>query len=294
MTAAGLASRSIADMATAAGSSPSGGTTSPPSDEVTVEETDVTVTKSASSQGGVVAGSSNPIVYTVKVANVGTATTTGPVVVTDAPPPGTTLVSGSPACTGGPPACALVLKGSTITWTIPAGVVPGSFTPHLLGDGEHVKHGRDHHQHRHLERAELWPVGGHDLPDGYDPYTGVGYAGHPADRSSPSGPRSRPWSRLRARCCPGVGGRRPRRGHRGRPAGRGALATPPSPSRSFEEVGRNRARSRSLTTPESPSRLGPGRQPSLETRIVYTLTNMGKFTTPRQIEAADAASLGPP
>ena len=126
VTAADLAHGSIADMATAAGSSPSGGTTSPPSDTVTVEETDVTVTKSASSQGGVVAGSSNPIVYTVKVANVGTATTTEPVVVTDAPPPGTTLVSGSPACTGGPPACALVLKGSTITWTIPAGVVPGS------------------------------------------------------------------------------------------------------------------------------------------------------------------------
>ena len=126
VTAADLADGSIADMATAAGSSPSGGTTSPPSNEVTVEETDVTVTKSASSQGGVVAGSSNPIVYTVKVANVGTATTTGPVVVSDAPPPGTTLVSGSPACTGGPPACALVLKGSTITWTIPAGVVPGT------------------------------------------------------------------------------------------------------------------------------------------------------------------------
>ena len=126
VTAADLADGSIADMATAAGTSPSGGTTSPPSNPVTVEETDVTVTKSASSQGSVVAGSSNPIVYTVKVVNVGTATTTVPVVVTDSPPPGTTLVSGSPACTGGPPACALVLKGSTITWTIPAGVVTGT------------------------------------------------------------------------------------------------------------------------------------------------------------------------
>ena len=102
--------------------------TSAPSNPVTVEETDVSVVKSASPAGGVVAGSSTPIVYTIKVANTGAAKTTQPVVVTDAPPPGTTLVSGSPACTGGPPACAVALKGSTITWTIPAGVAPGSRT----------------------------------------------------------------------------------------------------------------------------------------------------------------------
>ena len=124
VTAADLAHGSIEDTATAQGTSSSSSTTSPPSNPVTIEETDVTVDKSASPSGGVVAGSSTPIVYTVKVANVGTAVTTKPVVVTDGPPPGTTLVSGSPACTGGPPACAVVLTGSTITWTIPTGLPP--------------------------------------------------------------------------------------------------------------------------------------------------------------------------
>ena len=191
VTAADLAHGSMPDMATAAGTSPSGGTTARPSNPVTVEETDVTVSKSASPAGGVVAGSSTPIVYTLKVANVGTATTTEPVVVTDAPPPGTTLVSGSPACIGGPPACALVLTGSTITWTIPAGVRRGDLVhPHLLGDGERVGHREDDHQHRHLERAELRPVGGHDLPDGYHQYPRVGHTNQPADR-----PAERPAER---------------------------------------------------------------------------------------------------
>ena len=125
VTEADLAHGSISDTATAEGTTSSGGTTGGSSNPVTVEETDVTVAKSASPSGGVMAGSSTPIVYTLRVANVGTATTTEPVVVADAPPPGTTLVSGSPACSGGPPACTVALEGSAITWTIPAGVVAG-------------------------------------------------------------------------------------------------------------------------------------------------------------------------
>ncbi len=124
VTQADLDHGTISDTATADGISPEGGTTAP-SNPVTVDEVHVTVDKSASPSEGVVAGSSTPIVYTLKVASVGTAATTEPIVVTDAPPPGTTLVSGSPSCTGGPPACAVVLRDSTITWTIPAGVAPG-------------------------------------------------------------------------------------------------------------------------------------------------------------------------
>ena len=78
----------------------------------------------AASPPTVVAGSNTPIVYTITVNNTGTVTTATPIVDTDAAPAGTTLVSGSPACTGGPPACTVALSGSTITWTIPAGVTP--------------------------------------------------------------------------------------------------------------------------------------------------------------------------
>ena len=85
VTAADLAHGSIVDTAMAAGTSSSGGSTSRPSNPVTIEETHVSVVKSASPSGGVVAGSSNPIVYLVKVANIGTAATIEPVVVTDAP-----------------------------------------------------------------------------------------------------------------------------------------------------------------------------------------------------------------
>jgi uncharacterized repeat protein (TIGR01451 family) len=126
VTASDFAHGSIADTATATGTPQSGGTTTATSSPVTVEVTHVSVVKSADSSGAVVAGSSAPIVYTLKVTNVGTAATTEPVVVTDAPPPGTSLVSGSPLCTGGPPACALVVKGSTITWMIPAGAAAGA------------------------------------------------------------------------------------------------------------------------------------------------------------------------
>jgi uncharacterized repeat protein (TIGR01451 family) len=132
---------SIADTARARDTPPSGGTTTATSSPVTVEVTHISVVKSASHSGGVVAGSSTPIVYTLKVDNVGTAATTEPVVVTDAPPAGTSLVSGSPLCTGGPPACAVALNGSTITWMIPAGVVAGAsytLTFSVTADASHT------------------------------------------------------------------------------------------------------------------------------------------------------------
>ncbi len=124
VTAADLAHGSLVDTSTATGTPPSGGTTTDTSGSVTVGVTRVTVAKSANTSGGGVAGSST-IAYTIKVANVGTAATAEPVVVTDAAPVGTTLVSGSPACVGGPPACAVAKTGSTITWSIPAGVAGG-------------------------------------------------------------------------------------------------------------------------------------------------------------------------
>jgi uncharacterized repeat protein (TIGR01451 family) len=126
VTSADLTHGSIADTATSSGTPPSGGTTTASSTSVTVGVTRVTVVKSASTSGGVVAGSSTAIDYSIKVTNTGTASTTQPVVVTDAPPPGTTLVSGSPACAGGPPACSVTTMSSNIAWNIPAGVRAGS------------------------------------------------------------------------------------------------------------------------------------------------------------------------
>jgi uncharacterized repeat protein (TIGR01451 family) len=125
VTQADLSNGSVTDTATATGYPPCG----PPvtgTSTVTLPVTQITVTK-AVNLTTIVAGSAAPIVYTITVTNNGTATTTDPIMVTDAAPTGTTLVSGSPTCaTGGPPACSVSTSGSTITWTIAAGVKPGS------------------------------------------------------------------------------------------------------------------------------------------------------------------------
>ncbi len=127
VTQADLTNGSIKDTATVTGQPPSG----PPVTGVSslsLTVTSVGVVKAAGPSGGVVAGSTTPIVYTLTVTNTGTATTTAPIVVTDAAPTGTSLISSSPMClTGGPPACTVAVSSSgTITWTIPAGVAPGA------------------------------------------------------------------------------------------------------------------------------------------------------------------------
>ena len=128
MTQADLANNSIKDTVTATGTPPNSTTPVTATSTLTLLVTKVSVIKSASPAGGVTAGSSTPIVYTITVSNTGSATTTAPIVVTDSAPTGTTLVSNSPACvTGGPPACSVGVDSTgTITWTIPAGVVPGA------------------------------------------------------------------------------------------------------------------------------------------------------------------------
>jgi uncharacterized repeat protein (TIGR01451 family) len=128
VTQADLTNNSIVDTATATGTPPNSATPVTGTSTVTVLVTKVSVVKSASPAGGVTAGSSTPIVYTLTVSNTGSATTTTPIVVTDSAPMGTTLVSSSPACmSGGPPTCTVNVDGTgTITWTIPAGVVPGA------------------------------------------------------------------------------------------------------------------------------------------------------------------------
>ncbi len=85
-----------------------------------------TVTKAVSPTGGVVVGSSTPLVYTLTATNAGTATTQTALSVYDTVPTGTTLVAGSPACKGGPPSCTASLSGSTLTWSVAAGVAPGT------------------------------------------------------------------------------------------------------------------------------------------------------------------------
>ena len=126
VTQADLTNKSIDDTATVTGKPPNG----PPvtdTSSLTLTVTSVSVFKAASPSGGVVAGSTTPIVYTLTVTNTGSATTTAPIVVTDSAPTGTTLVADSPACvTGGPPTCAVVVSNGAITWTIPAGVAPGA------------------------------------------------------------------------------------------------------------------------------------------------------------------------
>jgi hypothetical protein len=128
VTQADLTNNSIVDTATTTGTPPNSATPVTGTSTVTVLVTKVSVVKSASPAGGVTAGSSTPIVYTLTVSNTGSATTTAPIVVTDSAPMGTTLLSSSPACvTGGPPTCSVNVDSTgTITWTIPAGVVPGA------------------------------------------------------------------------------------------------------------------------------------------------------------------------
>ena len=131
VTQADLANNSIKDTATATGTPPNSTTPVTATSTLTLLVTKVSVVKSASPAGGVTAGASTPIVYTITVSNTGSATTTAPIVVTDSAPTGTTLVSNSPACvTGGPPTCSVGVDSTgTITWTIPAGVVPVRPTP---------------------------------------------------------------------------------------------------------------------------------------------------------------------
>ncbi|MDR3664191.1 MAG: hypothetical protein P4L86_28050, partial [Mycobacterium sp.] len=87
-----------------------------------------TVTKSFTPSAGVIAGSGTPIVYTLTATNHGQAE--GNVTVTDTVPTGTTLVSGSYACptVTSPTTCAVVLSGSTITWTL-TNVAGGASVP---------------------------------------------------------------------------------------------------------------------------------------------------------------------
>jgi uncharacterized repeat protein (TIGR01451 family) len=127
VTRADLDNGSITDTATVTGEPPNSDTPVSAHSTLTLSVISLSVVKSASPSAGVVAGSTTPIVYTITVKNSGTATTSQQTVVTDSAPTGTTLVSGSPACAnGGSPACTVSVSGSTITWTIPAGVAPGA------------------------------------------------------------------------------------------------------------------------------------------------------------------------
>ena len=227
VTAADFAHGSMADTATTTGTPPSGGTTTVTSSPVTVEVTHISVVKSANQSGGVVAGTSTPIVYTLQVTNVGTAATTEPVVVTDAPPAGTSLVSGSPLCTGGPPACAVELNGSTITWTIPAGVVAGAsytLTFSVTADASHTN--------ETITNTATWsgpscgPSAATTCPTDSVGTTVSAPSTTPSDR--PEGNFYACGARGRVYGCAlvtGVGGRRPRRGRRGHSVGRSALGT---------------------------------------------------------------------
>ncbi len=80
----------------------------------------------------VVAGQATPLTYTLTVKNTGPSASTGTLTVTDAAPGQTTLAAGTASCgslTGSTVSCSVVVSGSTVTWTIGAGVAPGqSFT----------------------------------------------------------------------------------------------------------------------------------------------------------------------
>ena len=127
VTQADLDHGRVADTATAVGSTATSITPVTDSSVLSLPVTSVSVAESASPSSAVTAGSTVPIVYTITVTNIGTATTTAPIVVTDPAPSGTTLVGDSPACTGSAaPSCWGTVNGSTISWTIPAGVAPGA------------------------------------------------------------------------------------------------------------------------------------------------------------------------
>ena len=242
VTAADFAHGSMADTATTTGTPPSGGTTTVTSSPVTVEVTHISVVKSANQSGGVVAGTSTRSVYTLQVTNVGIAATTEPVVVTDVPPAGTSLVPIA-AVYWWSPGLRRGAERLDDHLDDPGGRRRrGLLHPHLLGDGGRVAHERDDHQHGHLERAELRAVCGHDLPDRLGRHHRLGPVDHPVRQHAdlPEGNFYACGARGRVYGCAlvtGVGGRRPRRGRRGHSVGRSALAQAPSPSRCFQEIG---------------------------------------------------------
>ena len=128
MTQADLSNGHVDDTATASGTPPNSETPVTDTSSLSLTVTSVSVVK-AVSPSSVVAGSTTPIVYTITVKNTGTATTTAPIIVTDAAPPSATLdTTTAPTCQGGPPTCLtpVVSSSGTITWTIPSGVAPGT------------------------------------------------------------------------------------------------------------------------------------------------------------------------
>ena len=128
VTQADLTNGHVDDTATASGIPPNSETPVTDTSSLSLTVTSVTVVK-AVSPSSVVAGSTTPIVYTITVKNTGTATTTAPIIVTDAAPSNANLdTTTAPTCQGGPPACLtpVVSSSGTITWTIPPGVAPGT------------------------------------------------------------------------------------------------------------------------------------------------------------------------
>ncbi len=87
---------------------------------------DFVVSKSASTSGPIYQGTPGDITYTLSADNIG-GSASG-VSISDAAPPNTTLVSGTPVCVTvpSPAACSVSVDGSgNITWTV-TGVAPGS------------------------------------------------------------------------------------------------------------------------------------------------------------------------
>jgi len=128
VTQADLTNGHVDDTATASGTPPNAETPVTYTSSLSLTVTSVSVVK-AVSPSSVVAGSTTPIVYTITVKNTGTATTTAPIIVTDAAPSNATLdTTTAPTCQGGPPTCLtpVVSSSGTITWTIPSGVAPGT------------------------------------------------------------------------------------------------------------------------------------------------------------------------
>jgi uncharacterized repeat protein (TIGR01451 family) len=126
-TAADVTAQSIVNHATAHGTPPNDPNVpvvSSASSAATVSLLAVSVTKTASPTS-IVAGSTTPITYTLTVTNTGKVTTPTPMNIADSAPGGTTIVTGSAACTGGgAAACTVASAGPTVTWTIAAGVKP--------------------------------------------------------------------------------------------------------------------------------------------------------------------------
>ena len=124
-TAADVSAKSLVNKATAHGTPPHGDTVNSSASSTTLPLLGISVTKAASG-GGVVAGSSTQIAYTLTVTNTGKIDTPSATSVADSAPVGTTMVPGSAACaSGGPPACTVAVAAPTVTWSIAAGVKPG-------------------------------------------------------------------------------------------------------------------------------------------------------------------------